>query len=53
MRTTIIPVLVGTFGVIGKCSDRFIEGIPDSTSLQEIQKLVFTCTAHTWKALSM
>ena len=54
MGTSIIPVVVGSLGVVGKDSSRLIEGIPGSPCLKEIQKIVLTSTAHTLRrALSM
>lgn len=39
MRTLTIPGVVGALGLIGKDSNRFIEGIPGSPCLKEIQKM--------------
>lgn len=52
MRTLTIPVIVGGLGLIGKGTDRLIEGVPGSPCLKE--KKLLTSTAHTLRrALSM
>lgn len=45
MRTSIIPVVVGSQGLIGNASDRLIERTPSRPRLKEI-KTVLTGTAH-------
>ena len=46
LRTKTIPVVVGVLGLMKKDTDAFIEKIPGSASLQEVQKIVLSSTAH-------
>ena len=45
LRTKTIPVVVGVLGLM-KDTDTFIEKIPGSASLQELQNIVLNSTAH-------
>ena len=45
-KTNIIPVVIGALGMIKKGTQNFIDQIPGKPSLQEIQKIVLTSTAH-------
>ena len=52
--TKTIPVVIGALGMIKKGTQNFIDQIPGKPSLQEMQKLVLTSTAHILrKVLSM
>ena len=42
----IIPVVIGPLGMIKKGIQNFIDQIPAKPSLQEMQKIVLTSTAH-------
>ena len=42
----IIPVVIGALGMIKKGIQNFIDQIPAKPSLQEMQKIVLTSTAH-------
>ena len=54
LKTTTIPVVVGALGLIKKGTNAFIEKIPGSPSLQEVQKVVLNSTAHVLRrALSL
>ena len=46
MRTIIIPVVIGTLGVIKKGMRSNIEKIPGKISLEELQKITLLGTAH-------
>ena len=46
LKTKIIPVVIGALGTIKKGSQNFIDQIPGKASLQEMQKIVLTSTAH-------
>jgi len=54
LKTTTIPVVVGALGLIKKGTNAFIEKIPGSSSLHEVQKIVLNSTAHVLRrALSL
>ena len=54
LKTKTIPVVIGALGVIKKGTQNFIDQIPGKPSLQEMQKIVLTSTAHILrKVLSM
>jgi len=54
LKTTTIPVVVGALGLIKKGTNAFIEKIPGSPSLQEVQTVVLNSTAHVLRrALSL
>ena len=46
LKTKIIPVVIGALGMIKKGTQNFIDQIPGKLSLQEMQKIVLTNTAH-------
>ena len=46
LKTKIIPVVIGALGMIKKGTQNFIDQIPGKPSLQEMQKVVLTSTAH-------
>ena len=46
LKTKIIPVVIGALGMIKKGIQNFIDQIPGNPSLQEMQKIVLTSTAH-------
>ena len=46
LNTKIIPVVIGTLEMIKKGTQNFIDQIPGKSSLQEMQKIVHTSTAH-------
>ena len=46
MRTEVIPVVIGALGLIKKGMDKFIERIPGSVNLYEVQKIALLGTAH-------
>ena len=53
-NTKTIPVAIGALGMIKKGTQNFTDQIPDKSSLQGIQKIVLTSTAHILrKVLSM
>ena len=41
-----IPVVIGALAMIKKGTQNFIDQIPGKPSLQELQKIVLTSTAH-------
>ena len=41
-----IPVVVGALGLLSKGTADFIDKIPGSPSLSEVQKIVLNITAH-------
>ena len=63
MKTEIIPVVIGAFGVIKKGSGKSISEIPGNINFQEIQKTTLLGMAHlssdkcprfmVWKKLSI
>ena len=54
MKVKTIPVIVSALGVIKKGTEDYLNGIPCSPSLREVQKIVITSTAHVLrKALSI
>ena len=54
LKTKTIPVVIGALGMIKKDTQNFIDQIPGKPSLQEMQKIVLTSTAHILrKVLSM
>ena len=54
LKTKAIPVVIGALGMIKKGTQNFIDQIPGKPSLQEMQKIVLTSTAHILpKVLSM
>ena len=50
LKTKTIPVAVGALGLIKKGTNAFIEKIPGSPSLKEVQKIVLNSTAHVKKS---
>ena len=46
MKTVTIPVVIGTLGMIKKGIEKHLEKIPGSLSLDGMQKIVLTVTAH-------
>ena len=46
LKTKTIPVVTGALGMIKKGTQNFIDKISGKPSLQEIQKIVLTSTAH-------
>ena len=46
LKTKIIPVVIGTLGMIKKGTQNSINQIPGKPSLKEMQKIVFTSIAH-------
>ena len=46
LKTKIIPVVIGALGMIKKGTQNFIDQITGKCSLQEMQKVVLTSTAH-------
>ena len=46
LKTKTIPVAIGALGMIKKYAQNFIDQIPGKPSLQEMQKIVLTSTAH-------
>ena len=54
LKASTVPVIVGALGMIKKRTEEFVNMIPGTPSLQEIQKIVITSTAHILrKTLSM
>ena len=54
LKTKTIPVVVGSLGLIKKGTNTFIEKIPGSPPLQEVQKIVLNSKAHVLRrALSL
>ena len=54
LKSKTIPVVIGALGMIKKGTRNFIDQIPGKPSLQEMQKIVLTSTAHILqKVLSM
>ena len=46
LKTKIIPMVIGALEMIKKRTQIFIDQIPGKPSLQEVQKIVLTSTAH-------
>ena len=46
LKTKIIPVVIGALEMIKKGTQNFIDQIPGKPSLQEMQEVVLTGTAH-------
>ena len=46
LKTKIIPMVIGALEMIKKGTQIFIDQIPGKPSLQEVQKIVLTSTAH-------
>ena len=46
LKTKTIPVVTGALGMIKKGKKNFIDQIPGKPSVQEMQKIVLTSTAH-------
>ena len=46
LKTKIIPVVIEALGMIKKGTQNFIDQITGKRSLQEIQKVLLTSTAH-------
>ena len=46
LKTKIIPMVIGALEIIKKGTQIFIDQIPGKPSLQEVQKIVLTSTAH-------
>ena len=46
LRARTIPVVIGTLGLVKKRTEDFLDKIPGNSSLQEIQKIVLSGTAH-------
>ena len=46
MKTKTIPVIVGALGMIRKRTHKYVNEVPGSLSLAEIQKTVLNSTAH-------
>ena len=46
LKIKTIPVVIGTLGMTKKGTQNFINQIPGKPSLQEMQKIVLTSTAH-------
>ena len=46
LKTKIIPVVIRALAMIKKGTQNFIDQIPGKPSLQEMQKVVLTGTAH-------
>ena len=54
LKTKTIPVVIGVLDMIKKGTQNFINQIPGKPSLQEMEKIVLTSTAHILrKVLSM
>ena len=54
LKNKIIPVVTGALDMIKKDTQNFIDQIPGKPSLQEMQTIVLTSTAHVLrKALPM
>ena len=54
LRARTIPVVIGALGLVKKGTKEFLDKIPGNPSLQEIQKIVLSGTAHVFrKALSI
>ena len=54
MKTVTVPVVIGALGMIKKGTEKYLEKIPGSPSLGEMQKMALTGTAHVLrKTLSM
>ena len=54
MKTVTIPVVIGTLGMIKKGTEKHLEKIPRSLSLDEMRKIALTVTDHILrKTLSM
>ena len=46
LKAKITPVVIGALGMIKKGTQNIIDQIPGKPSLQEMQKIVLTSTAH-------
>ena len=46
LKTTIVPVVVGSLGMVKKGIQNHLNTIPGEPNLQEIQKIVLTSTTH-------
>ena len=49
-KAAIIPVVTEALGMIKKGTQNFIDQLPGKPSLQEMQKIVLTSSAHTSKS---
>jgi len=46
MKTTTVPVIIGTFGLVKKGTEDYIGKIPGNIRITELQKTVLLGTAH-------
>ena len=46
MKTTTVPVIIGTFGLVKKGTEDYIGKIPGNIRITELQKTVLLETAH-------
>ena len=46
LKTIVIPVVIGTLGMIKRKSEDHIKHIPGNPCLQELQKIVLNWTVH-------
>jgi len=46
MKTTTVPVIIGTFGLVKKGTENYIGKIPGNIRITEPQKTVLLGTAH-------
>ena len=54
LKTTVIPVVIGSLGMIKRKSEDHIKQIPGNPCLQELHKIVLNGTAHSLRrVLSM
>ena len=54
LKTTTMPVIVGTLGMIKKGADKYINKIPSRPSQCELQKIAFSRTGYLpWRRISM
>lgn len=45
-KTKTIPVVIGTFGIIKKGTQKYFDERPGKSSLQEMQKIALRSTGH-------
>ena len=46
MKTVTIPVVIGALGMIKKSTEKYLEKIPGSQNLGEMQKITLSGTTH-------
>ena len=47
MKTTTVPVITGSLGLVWKGTENYIDKLPGNIRITELQKTVLLGTAHT------